>query len=230
MSCAAPPFADLPEVKQLVTSLAPAFDGFPALNTALTSDVSEICLLHGTSDAQGYFEPETRRVILRAALPEGLQQAILVHELRHASQYAAGICPATDLAMRDYAEAIFAMEADASVAGLVVADFLRHQGQPQMWQALETWPMQADITAVYADTLRKGQDLTQAASVAFDAWYADPERRRAYYVSACLDYLDRLEDDHFLPRYESLDPAFYRALCRLPDGTAYPRTPPRFEE
>ena len=132
--------------------------------------------------------------------------------------------------MRDYAEAIFAMEADASVAGLVVADFLRHQGQPQMWQALETWPMQADITAVYADALRNGQDLAQAASVAFDAWYADPERRRAYYVSACLDYLDRFEDDHLLPRYESLDPAFYRALCRLPDGTAYPCTPPRFEE
>lgn len=221
LDCAQPPYADMPELTRVVTALAPAFTGFPALNTALTSHVSELCLWDGASDAQGYFEPETRRIVLQAGLSEGLQQAILVHELRHAAQYATGICPGTNLAMRDYAQAIFALEADASVAGLVVADFLRHQGQPDMWQALETWPMQADITAAYADALRKGDDTAQAASVAFDAWYKDPVRRRSYYISACLDYLDRMEDEHLLPHYESLDPAFYRALCRLPDGTAY---------
>ncbi|MDA7428093.1 hypothetical protein PGB28_06465 [Primorskyibacter aestuariivivens] len=221
MDCAAAPFSEPKDLKELITALEPVFRGFPTLNAGLTSDISEICLLHGPSEAQGYFEPDTRRIVLRAGQPVGLAQAILVHELRHAAQYATGICPGTDLAMADYAEAIFAMEADASVAGLVVADFMRNTGHDEMWQALAGWPMQADIAIAYDTALRDTGDIAQAASTAFDAWYEDPIRRQTYYVSACLDYLDQLERDHLLPRYESLGPSFYSSLCRLPDGTSY---------
>ncbi|MBS0126223.1 DUF6782 family putative metallopeptidase [Thetidibacter halocola] len=198
---------------------------FPALREALAASVGHLCLAQPPLGAQGYFEPATRRLVLSADLPEGLMQAVFFHELRHAQQFASGSCPAPELAMQDHAQAVFAMEADASVSALVIADALRQQGEAAMWQALAAWPMQADIALAYDSARDDGQGIAQAAAAAFDAWYAGEERREAYYVAACMDYLDKQDREHRLPRYDSLDPGFFDGLCVLPDGAAYACAP-----
>ena len=111
---------------------------------------------------------------------------------------------------------------DASVTSLVLADWARARSDPTLWDALEDWPMQADIAVVFDAARASGATLADAASAAFDAWYGNEARRDAYYVAACLDYLDEAERSHRLPRYEALSESFYAQLCRLPDGSRYP--------
>ncbi|WGW05412.1 DUF6782 family putative metallopeptidase [Tropicibacter oceani] len=221
LRCAPPPFDDLPELQGTLTALAPAMQAFPTLQTALETRVREICISSQLRDAQGYFEPETRRLVLSDGLSPGLQQAVLIHELRHAQQFGMGSCPSLDLAMTDYAQAVFAMEADASVASLVVARYLLDNGQPRMWEALIAWPLQGDIAQVFQQAWTRHADLGAAAAQAFDAWFDNPARLQTYYVASCMDYLDQTERDHLLPQYQHLSPAFYDQLCRLPDGRAY---------
>ena len=222
MTCATAPYETLPAVAGALAVLEPVLNGYPAFRDVLNQSVTEICLTPGTLDAQGYFEPETARIVLSDTLPDGRMQAVLVHEMRHAAQFARAVCPAPDLAMGEYAEAIFAMEADASVTSVVLAHELRAAGAPEMWQALADWPLQADIADRYDASRSDGGTVTEAASEAFDAWYRNTERREAYYLAACADYLDTQDREHRLPSYESLPEGFYATLCRLPDGSAYP--------
>jgi hypothetical protein len=219
MRCAAPPFDTLPELRQVVAALAPAFAEFTPLADTLAGQVTEICVADPLIGARGYFEPETGRLMLATGLPPGLAQAVLVHELRHVQQFELGACPAPGLSMQDHAQAVFAMEADASVTSLVVADYLRSRNQPEMWQALADWPMQADIAAAYDAARVDGIDA--AAAAAFTAWYEGEDRRRSYYAAVCLDYLDRQERLHRLPAYGALSDTFFTRLCKLPDGRSY---------
>ena len=217
--CAAPPFDTLPALAQSLSDLSLVFNAFSALRDTLNTEVSQVCIVDPMIGARGYFEPDTGRLMLAADLPPGLGQAVLVHELRHVQQFSLGTCPTPALTMQDYAQAVFAMEADASVTSLVVADFLRDRGKPAMWQALAEWPMQADIAAAY-DAFR-AQGVEAAAAAAFAAWYDNEDRRRSYYASTCLDYLDREERSHRLPAQGALSEGFYSRLCVLPDGRAY---------
>ncbi|SIS97209.1 hypothetical protein SAMN05421759_10855 [Roseivivax lentus] len=230
LSCASAPFTDLPGVTQALDALAPALDEYAALRRTLDDTVAAICLRDGPGEAQGYFEPETRRIVLSDGLETPLMMAVLVHELRHAAQYESAVCPDRALAMGDYAQAVAAMEADASVTSLVIADALARAGAPAMWQALADWPMQADIAAAFAEARAAGADLAGAASLAFDAWYLAPDRVSTYYVAACSDYLDAADRDHLLPRYGSLSEGYFTALCHLPDGTRYSCAPPSAPE
>ncbi|WGH80150.1 DUF6782 family putative metallopeptidase [Jannaschia ovalis] len=222
MTCAPPPFDTLPRIADALAALAPVLDEYPDFQDVLDRSVAAICLTPAALDAQGYFEPETARIVLSDALSDGRMQAVLVHEMRHAAQFARGVCPAPDLAMRDYADAIFALEADASVTSVMLAHELRATGASEMWHALADWPLQADIAARYDAARAAGGTATDAATVAFDAWYLNRERRAAYYLAACADYLDTQDREHRLPSYERLPEGFFATLCRLPDGTAYP--------
>ena len=219
--CDAPPYRDVPEVAGIVANLAPVLDRFPRLAATLENDVAELCVSDGMVGAHGWFEPDTGSVTLASGLAPGAAQSVLVHELRHVQQHVTGVCPPPDLAMREYARVVMAMEADASVTSLFVAATLREAGEPEMWQALLAWPLQADLARAFDAELEADGDLATAASRAFAAWYDDGERRQAYYVSACLDYLDRSERLHLLDRNGILPDAFFEQLCRLPDGRSY---------
>lgn len=227
LTCAPPPFDDLPEIVAALEALTPILQDYPVLFETLDRSVAEICLADGPLGARGYYEPETRRLVLSGSLDDGLRQAVLIHELRHVQQFGLGACPSPDLSMESYAEAVFAMEADASVTSLVIADALRSAGHPAMWDALASWPMQADISASYDDALDETGQISAAASAAFDAWFEGEVRRNAYYIATCMDYLEQTERDHRLPSYKSLSPAFYDALCTLPDGQSYACSEPR---
>jgi len=130
------------------------------------------------------------------------------------------MCPSMDLAMRDYATAVFAMEADSSVTSLVVAWALRDAGDTAMWDALAGWSMQSDIAIAFETGFARG-GIAAAASDAFMQWFERPDRRDAYYVASCMDYLDKMEAEGRLPRYDVLEPAYFSALCILPDGASY---------
>lgn len=217
---------DDPRLAPLDVALTQLQPAFPDLRQSLSETVQQICLAAPPFGAQGYFEPDTGRIVLSTALGPGLLQAVFFHEVRHAHQFATGSCPARNLSMQAHADAVMAMEADASVASLVIADALRALGETGMWQALATWPMQADIATAYDTELNASGEVSTAAAAAFDAWFTRPDRIELYYIASCLDYLDQQDRDHRLPRYESLDPGFYADLCILPTGGRYPCADP----
>lgn len=222
LTCAAPPFDDPPEVATLVDQLRPALDRRPSLHVALFRDARELCVADTLHDARGYFEPRSSRLVIATDMAPALQKAVLIHELRHLEQKFHGSCPEPNLSMKENARAIFAMEADATTYSLAVAWDLRKAGMPDTWNALATWPMQADIATAFEAEMGRSGDLISAASAAFTQWYAKDGRRELYYLASCSDYLESRDRDHRMLSYDRLSSGFFNALCRLPDGEAYP--------
>lgn len=214
--------ADQMPLVALVAVLRAALRDFPALLEVLDNRQPALCLSEGLIAARGFYEPESNRIVLASGMGPGLTLAVFVHELRHVYQFEFGICPSGALAMREYARAVFAMEADANVVALLVAWHLRSGGDPRMWRALEDWPMTADIAARFAATMTSTGDVAAAAAAAFDQWYALTSRRENYYIAACSDYLDQIDRTHALSLYQALPPDFLTRLCRMPDGRTYP--------
>lgn len=222
MTCALAPFEAPSVAAQTVLDTKTVIAGFEGLEATLTSHVKEICYDDALFLARGYFEPETRRIVLATDMSLGLQRAVVVHELRHAEQHVRGLCPSLTLDMKQYAHAVFAMEADASVTSLVVAAKHRANGDGRMWDALAAWPMQRDLAQRFEDALERTDSMAEAAQIAFEAWFEREDRTHAYYASTCLEYLDETEKQHLLPQYNRLQPAFLDQLCTLPDGSSYP--------
>ncbi|WP_328799711.1 DUF6782 family putative metallopeptidase [Sedimentimonas flavescens] len=222
MDCAPPPFQSHQGVADLAAAVEPVLARFPALRATLFQEARSLCLADTLHDARGYLEADALRIVIAADLPPRLQQAILIHELRHLQQQSAGTCPAPDLSMRENARAIFAMEADSSAYSLTVAWELWQDGLPDLWEALSLWPMQADIARTYRQAFTQNGNAAYAASAAFTQWYANPIRRESYYIAACSDYLEQLDRNHLPPGSGRLPPDFFRQLCKLPDGSPYP--------
>lgn len=220
LKCGQYPFDGNVELAEIHASLSAAIAPFPRLSETLNSDLT-ICLSDTLVSARGYYEPDDRMVVLADDMPSGLLLAVAVHELRHVQQFDVGSCPSLDLSMHEYANGVFAMEADASVTSLVVAAFLREQGDRTMWDALASWPMQSDLAKRFDAELEETSSISLAASAAFSAWYKSEERMDSYYISVCSNYLDQIDREHALPRYDSLSDGYFLDLCRLPDGTFY---------
>ncbi|RXV58663.1 hypothetical protein C6W92_16435 [Roseovarius sp. A46] len=226
-SCLAAPYhsaatSDQRRLVKEVAALRAALRDFPSLLEVLDSRRPAICLSDDLIEARAYYEPETNRIVFASGMGAGLTLAMLVHELRHLYQFSGDICPSDNLAMKEYARGVFAMEADANVVSLMVAWKLRSGGDPRMWRALETWPMTADIAVRFAERMTATGNVPAAAAAAFDQWYALDIRREKYYVAACSDYLERSDRAHALPSYQSLPADFLPRLCLLPDGSTYP--------
>ena len=222
----APATARQQEVAELVDSLRPALARFESLARVLAEGAPEICLVDALLDAQGYLGVEENRIVLRAALAPPMRQAVLVHELRHLHQARSGACPGPALSMAETARATLALEADATAVTLHVAWALRAEGAPAVWDALSAWPGQEDIAAAFAAEMAETGDPARAAARAFAQWYVSDRRRETYRIAACAEYLDRQERSHALPSYGDLPEGYLAALCVLPDGRAYPCTPP----
>lgn len=227
VTCLEPPYQEAEtagerELVSLVSELRAALSEFPVLLALVDSRQPRFCLSDELRTARAFYEPETNRIVLASGLETGLALAVLAHEMRHVYQFEYGVCPSHDLAMRDYARAVFAMEADANVVSLLVAWHLRSGGDPRMWTALAVWPMTADIAARFEGAMTATQDIPAAAAAAFDQWYASGTRREKYYIAACSDYLDQIDRTHALPDYGALPGDFLDRLCLMPDGSTYP--------
>lgn len=227
-SCAAAPTYQTPDpaLSALLDGAQAALAGYPSLAQVLDGTGLEICLSSAPTDALGYFEPRSNRIVLDAETAPGLQMVVLFHELRHAEQAARGICPDLSLSMENYARTVWAMEADAVTISLIVAWGLREAGDDGPWAALVETERYADVVGTFSRVLLETQDVSAASQSAFEAWYSDDARRERYYIASCLAYLDLQEESHSLPRYGSIDPAFFADLCILPDGNAFPCTEP----
>ncbi len=197
------------------------FSEFPAFKKSFVYDLNALCLADNLVGLLGYYEPEMRRVVIQRKMDAGLRQAALIHELRHLQQFDVGACPAQWLSMKENARAVFAMEADASVAALVVATRLRDLGSTDTWASISEWPMQADIAVAFGASLTEFGDITKAAESAFQTWYRNDKRRDAYYVASCLEYLEREERDHRIQTYEKLGASFFLDLCVMPNTGHY---------
>lgn len=218
--CGRYPFESSAELAEIHEALSEAVASYAGLAKSLNSDLT-FCIADTMLSERGYYEPDERTIVLARDMSPDLMLAVAVHELRHVEQFDVGSCPSLDLSMKEHVRAVFAMEADASVTSLVVAAGLREQGRPAMWNALANWPMQADLAARFDTILNETSDLGLAASAAFVAWYDNGVRRDSYYLAVCSNYLDQINREYLLPKYDNLSGAYFAELCRLPDGSPY---------
>lgn len=208
-------------LETLVDWLQSALVDYDSLVSLLEVGPVEFCLGDGLFGMQGYCEVETGRIVLRSDLSGGLMGAVAIHELRHVQQHQMGVCLDPGLSMHSSARLVLAMEADASAITAGIAWGLRSAGQPEVWAALEGWPSQNEIVGAFAKEMEQSADMIRATERAFSAWYEVDDLREVYYNAACSAYLDRQDLTHALPEYGVIGDAAFRALCRLPDGTAY---------
>jgi len=200
-------------------SIAPALGRFPSLATALKTTSPDLCLSDQLDNAHAFYDLDRNRIVIDSRLSKGMQAAVLLHEIRHVSQFTLGACPTDDLAMKQYARAVFALEADASAISMLISWDMKEFGDDTVWAALSTWPSQADIAKSFADQMANSGDAPLAVTAAFYQWYDSETRREKYYIAACSAYLDRQDASHALPVYRVIPDTFLDTLCRLPDGS-----------
>ena len=205
----------------LIEKLRPALAAFESLALALDEKKPQICLTPSLVLESGFLLPDANRIEIDNRLPDGMLTAVLLHELRHLDQVAAGICPDDSLAMDQVAQATFALEADANAITLLVAWHMASLGDATVWNALAEWHSTADITRRFEDSIGINGDPTQAVADAFDQWYASEDRRQRYYIATCSDYLDRRDDSKLPPSYKKLPQDYLDGICLLPDGEPY---------
>ena len=205
----------------LLDRMQPVFDGFPSLAEAWDSAAPPLCIEDRGIAARGYLETTSPRIVLRDGLPPGAQALILVHELRHLEQWTRGICLQNGLTMEATARAAFVLEADAAAVTALIAWAEAEAGRDDLWTALQGMPLFADIGATFADRMTAGASVAEATAAAFDAWYADDNRREAYYRAVCSDYLDRLDASKRLAGTAELPKDYLDGVCRLPSGGGY---------
>lgn len=209
---------------EIYEKAGPALERFPSLGEAMEDLSPDLCFMAWPDNAHAFLDPDALRIYISPDLSEAMQVGVLMHEIRHLDQIAVGACPSDDLAMRQYALATFALEADASAVSLLVAWDMMENGYAGPWEALSAWESQSDIAARFSEQMIATGDAARAVSAAFDQWYESDVRLKAYYLAACSDYLDRQDANKAIPRYQLLPNDFFDDLCRLPDGTGYPCT------
>ena len=214
--------AEQARLVELFARVKPALDRFPSLAIAVEQMSPGICFSVNMDAAHAFMDADTNRIVIDPELNTDMQVGVLLHEIRHVEQLSRGNCPSDELAMKQYAQATLALEADASAISLLVAWRMREAGDGGAWSALSSWPTQADIAAEFAAEMGKSGDPQSAAAAAFDQWYASEDRVERYYLTSCSDYLDRQDATHALPRYQLVPEGFLGELCKLPDGTDYP--------
>lgn len=227
LDCLAPPYDDprserQGDVAMLVAWLRSALEPYGSIAEILDVEPPAICLAERLFGIQGYYEPETHRIVLRSTLLPPLMRAVALHELRHVQQSRMGVCPGPDLSMQATGRVTLAMEADASAVSLALAWGLRNAGEPEVWNALANWSSHTTLAKVFEAEMLESGDLARATAAAFAAWYENDSVRDTYYVAACSAYLDRMDETHALPRYGAIASDYLDRLCRLPDGQPYP--------
>lgn len=227
LDCLPPPFDDPRTSRQdgiadLVDWLRTRLEPYPPLIAILAEDAPDFCVAERLFGAQGYYDVDGDRVVLRETLPPGLMRAVAIHELRHVQQLRLGACPGPGLSMEATARITLAMEADASAVSLAIAWDLGQAGAPDVWNALSEWHTHSDLALAFEREILLSGDIALATGAAFSAWYENEWRRESYYVAACSAYLDRQDATHALPRYGSMEPDFLETLCTLPNGVSYP--------
>ena len=218
---AAPYVGDNGEVVALAAMLTEALALHPSLAAALADRAPALCVDDSLYSEQGYFEPASNRIVLRAGLDPDFQLAILIHEVRHLEQFGRDVCPTTALNLSDYVRLRLALEADAAAVGVYVAWTLKEAGRPGPLAQLATWPTHDDLVARFADEIAAGRDEAAATAATYAQWFADKDRRAMYAYAICANYLDALDRQKVEPGKQRLADDIAARLCVLPDGRPY---------
>jgi hypothetical protein len=202
----------------LILTLAP----HPSLAAALEKQAPTFCLDDSLYSEQGYYEPETNRIVLRSGLGPDFQLAILVHEIRHLEQFGRDVCPTIGTTLTDYIRSRLALEADAAAIGVYVAWTLREAGRPGPWDRLQSWPTHDDLVGRFAAEIANGADEVQATAATFAQWFESRERREIYAFAICSNYLDALDREKVpASGWQKLPDDYAERLCVMPDGRPY---------
>lgn len=153
---------------RVIERLRPALAAFSGLALALDDRKPRICLAPSLLLESGFLLPDANRIEIDSQLEDAMLTAVLLHELRHLDQVAAGICPNDSLAMDQVAQATFALEADANAITLLVAWHMASIGDATVWNALAEWHSTADIAWRFAESMASNGDPSHAVAEAFD--------------------------------------------------------------
>lgn len=226
-TCLVSPYTEATgDLTQLVQRLQGTLEPYPSLKRALFDQAPVFCLDDSLFEEQAYFEPKTNRIVLNSRIDEDFQVAILIHEVRHLEQYGRSACPSLSYRMTDYVRARLALEADASAVGVYIAWNLREDGEPGLWEALETWPTHDDLVSRFAAEIAAGADEVTATSATFAQWFERADRREIYTFAICSNYLDALDREKVSPGQDRLPEDYAVRLCVMPDGRSYSCTLP----
>jgi hypothetical protein len=199
----------------------PGLPAFPSLKQGLETQAPALCIDDSLYDVQGFFEPKTNRIVLRAGLDQDMQLAILLHELRHLEQYGRGACPTIAFTLSDYMRLRLALEADAAAVGVYAAWKLQQSGLPGPLEQLQSWPTHDDIVTRFKAEIEATGDEVAATSAAFAQWFESDDRRGIYAFAICSNYLDALDTGKMPPGKQTVADDIATRLCVLPDGQAY---------
>jgi hypothetical protein len=220
--CVAAPYDEgAGEIAALAARLTESLAPHPSLAQALADHAPGLCIDDALYVEQGYFEPRTNRIVLRAGLDPDLQLAILVHEIRHLEQYGRDVCPTTALALSDYVRLRLALEADAAAIGIYVAWHLEKSGSPGPLAQLASWPSHDDLVTRFKAEIASGRGDVAATAATYEQWFADEDRRAMYAFAICSNYLDALDLEKIDPGHQRLPGEMAARLCVLPDGRPY---------
>jgi hypothetical protein len=218
----APYTAEAGEVSVLADLVLDVVQDFPSLAESLADQAPTLCIDDSLYDAQGFFEPRTNRIVLRAGLDPDMQLAILLHELRHLQQFASDDCPTIAMALSDYVRLRMALEADAAAIGVFAAWKLQQAGRPGPLEQLQSWPTHDDlVTRFKAEIEATGGDEVAATSATYAQWFESEDRRAIYSFAICSNYLDALDMQKMPPGKGTVADDFAAHLCVLPDGRPY---------
>ena len=209
------------EILALAQELTTTLAAYPSLAEALVEAAPTLCLSDALYLEQGFFEPKSNRIVLRAGLDPGFQMAILIHEIRHLEQYTNASCPTVSHSLTNYMRARMALEADASAIGVYVAWKLREGGTPGPWERLEVWPTHDDLVDRFEAEMATSGDEIAATSATYAQWFEDADRRQMYAFAICSNYLDALDREKLPPGSDVLPGDFAARLCVMPDGRPY---------
>jgi hypothetical protein len=184
-----------------------------------------VCLDAYDRACDGVFSCDQNVILLDADLSDGLRTAILVHELRHVDQAAAGYRMDMDYDVHAARTLLCACEADAQAMATWFAWRLREAGDPRPWRALRAHPHYADIAGAFEAAILLGGSEPTAAHVAFDAWYASDWRVWTYRFTAAMAYYHRQDKDDLVPTDRSFPDDYFASFGLLPDGSSYGATP-----
>lgn len=217
----APYTAGAGEVSDLARLVLTVLPDFPSLARSLADQAPGLCIDDSLYDVQGFYEPRTNRIVLRAGLHPDMQLAILLHELRHLEQFASDSCPTLDLRFSDYVRLRMALEADAAAVGVYAAWKLTQAGRPGPLEQLQSWPTHDDLVTRFKAEIAASGDEVAATAATYVQWFESEERRAIYSFAICSNYLDALDIEKLPPGKGTLADDIAARLCILPDGRPY---------
>jgi len=205
---------------ETITNLLRLLEKEPRLGNFLLSIAKKlntaICIDERDDETRGYYDFKYNIIGLKEHLGIFEKLIILVHELRHISQFTRGFYNSLDYDIEEIIRMNFAIEADAEVIVTLYAWRMREIGMDEVWNALSGFSNYKDIAKEFEKEIQNSGDELKAANAAFVQWYKSEWRIDNYYKSSYSWYVDMLDETKIIQKYLKLPENYFSNLCMLP--------------